>query len=125
MHLERIYYQFTGLIGRTSERFLKKHLSTDLITKTTLGIRAVPSVCRSSGCARLGSESGVCVCWTVTLTPTSPFFLVLCIALRKCSTPHSACSSSSKGGCCEAPLDYSSRASYSRGAQLEERLFLL
>ena len=40
----------------SSAGFLKKHLSTDLITKTTLGIRAVPSVCGCSGCARLGSE---------------------------------------------------------------------
>lgn len=37
------------------------------------------------------------VCCMVTLTEASLLFLVLCIALRKCSTPHSA-GSSSKGG---------------------------
>lgn len=42
-------------------------------------------------------QTGSNVCCMVTLTEVSLFFLVLCIALRKCSTPHSA-GSSSKGG---------------------------
>lgn len=56
------------------------------------------SICppQSVRCRLCVSAVLLCVFCMVTLTEVSLLFLVLCIALRKCSTPHSA--GSSKGG---------------------------
>lgn len=75
---------------------LSVHLSVSLHLSLSFSVFLSLSVF----CARRQlpvSAARLCVCCMVTLTQASLLFLVLCIALRKCSTPHSA-GSSSKGG---------------------------
>lgn len=80
----------------------KRHHTECYSSSVSLSVHLSLALCPSfsvSVCRRLSVSAALLyVCCTVTLTEVSLFFLVLCIALRKCSTPHSAGSGSKGGG---------------------------